>query len=171
MTPQRAQSKQYAVPDWRTDRSRPIAKRLPDNCPESIVGPLLSLDDIIERRYDPNVVDENGFNWGSQRICSVTARYLAYQLDGEVAGYFFDENPRATLGREQCRGHDFCLTSNWVLDYWGGVFASIPRDLPEHPLVLHRTDDHDLIEHYYGQEQYWNIRPITSFDNTPSENG
>lgn len=143
-------------------------RELPSECPEDIRDVLVRLDHLLERQ-NSDLIDEKGFNWGSRTICSSTARFTAYHLDGNVAGFYFDENPGATLGREFNRGHDFCVTDDWVVDYWARFVHNTARDLPEHPTVLHREHDSDLIETFYGADDYWRVRAPEAFETVPEQ--
>ena len=50
--------------------------------------------------------------------CTNTAAYLADKLNGEVYGYYMEDNPTAWVARDE-GGHDFALIDDrWLVDFW-----------------------------------------------------
>jgi hypothetical protein len=86
--------------------------------------------------------------------CGACARTIADRFDGEVRGYWHEDNPTARVGEAE-GGHDFAITEDrflvdpWLFQYYG--------DSP----VLDLTDPAGQAEAAarYGPEENWTLVP------------
>lgn len=86
--------------------------------------------------------------------CTLTAKYIATQLGGEVWGYQHDKNPTAVLGKWEL-GHDFALIDGrFLVDWWATEYGS---KVAEHPGVLDLADPVDAarVRSWYGEKIRW----------------
>ena len=112
--------------------------------------------DEMNKRGDPDMEDWQGWSW-----CDTTAWYIAEAFDGELYGYFVEDNPDAELPLKAryYEGHDFAIVGHYLVDWWAKAMACISdRD------ILDLADPTDTAEtlRLYGPPERWS--PSSSRD-------
>ncbi len=115
------------------------------------------------KRYEESPQEARGDGFicegvGRVSTCTNTAVYLAERLDGDVYGYYIEDNPTAKMGEAE-GGHDFSIIDErWLLDFWA-------QDVYQLPWLYDLEDpkDAEAVKALYGFHESWTKMPPEDF--------
>jgi hypothetical protein len=106
-----------------------------------------------EEKFDPDEGRWTFKSGGDCCCCTDGAAKIALAFHGRIVGYESSQNPTATVGRRQCKGHDFAIIANrFIADYWAYRIANLSAT----PVFdMDNPRDLKFIKSLYGNKNTW----------------